>query len=132
MLARLDKTLTIFLKNPNETLLSDMFEHFLALTEKKVIINILVNERELKIRNKNIWRKLTTIGRVQVVKNVLFDAFLFDNQEMLIFLTSFFRISIKDENMVFLIQENRLITYTITYFKMLWSMSEKFSIKNYS
>jgi HTH-type transcriptional regulator, sugar sensing transcriptional regulator len=132
MVSSVNKTLTIFLKNPNEELLTEMFDHFLGLTEKKVDINILINENGLKIRNKNIWRKLATIGRLQVVKNILFDAFLFDNQEMVIFLTSFFRISIKDENMVFLIQENRLIAYTITYFKMLWSMSEKFSLKDYN
>ena len=126
------KTLTIFLKNPNEGLLADMFEHFLYLTEKKVDINILVNESNLNVKNKNIWRKIASISKIQTVKNVLFDAFLFDNNEMLIFLTTFFRISIKDENMVFFIQESRLINYTKTYFKMLWSMGEKFMLKNYS
>jgi HTH-type transcriptional regulator, sugar sensing transcriptional regulator len=132
MIRATSKTLTVFLRNPKEEILSEFFEHFLFLTGKKVDINILVNEHNLTIKNKNIWRKIASIAKIQTVKNVLFDSFLFDNNEMVIFLTTFFKISIRDENMVFLITESRLINYTKTYFKMLWSIGEKFSLKKTS
>ena len=125
------KTLTIFLHNPKEEMLEDYFESFLYLTEKSVEINIIIDVNYLKIKNKNIWRKLTSVAKVQVINNVLFDGFLFDYDEMVMFLTTFFKLSIKDEDMIFLIQESRLINYTKTYFKMLWSMSEKFVLKNF-
>lgn len=131
MVRATENTLTIFMKNPNELMLADLFDHFLFLVEKKVDINILVDERHLKVENKNIWRKISSIAKLQVVKSVLFDAMLFDNQDMVIFLTTFFKIAIQDENMVFLIQESRLINYSKTYFKMIWSMGEKFLLKNY-
>ncbi|MHA1720735.1 MAG: TrmB family transcriptional regulator [Promethearchaeota archaeon] len=125
------KTLTIFLHNPKEEMLEDYFESFLYITEKSVEINIIIDVNYLKIKNKNIWRKLTSVAKVQVINNVLFDGFLFDYDEMVMFLTTFFKLSIKDEDMIFLIQESRLINYTKTYFKMLWSMSEKFVLKNF-
>ncbi|MHA1796302.1 MAG: hypothetical protein ACTSUK_09320, partial [Promethearchaeota archaeon] len=116
----------------NEKMISDYFDIFLDLSEKKVEINVLVDETHLKIQNKNTWRKLASIAHIQLVKHVLFDAFLFDQSEMIIFLTSFMKIDIKDENMVFLIQENRLINYSKTYFKMLWSMGRKFSMREFN
>ncbi|MHA1511244.1 MAG: hypothetical protein ACTSRX_05930 [Promethearchaeota archaeon] len=101
------------------------------MTEKKVDILIIVDKNYLKIKNKNIWRKLTSVAKIQVIDNVLFDGFLFDYDEMVMFLTTFFKISIKEEDMIFLISESRLINYTKTYFKMLWSMGEKFLLKNF-
>jgi sugar-specific transcriptional regulator TrmB len=124
-------TLTLFLKYPNEEMIMDFFDAFLHLTENNVDINILLDEDHLKINNRNVWRKISSIAKVHTVKNVLFDAFMFDYKDLVIFLTSFFKIAIKDENMVFLIQENRLISYAKTYFTMMWSMSEKFHLKNY-
>ncbi|MHA1777244.1 MAG: hypothetical protein DRO88_02715 [Promethearchaeia archaeon] len=132
MIRTTSKNLTLFLKNPNEKMISDYFDIFLDLSEKKVEINVLVDETHLKIQNKNTWRKLASIAHIQLVKHVLFDAFLFDQSEMIIFLTSFMKIDIKDENMVFLIQENRLINYSKTYFKMLWSMGRKFSMREFN
>ena len=131
MIRGVNKTITIFLRNPSEALISDFFEHLLFLTGKKVEINVILNESRIKMKNKNVWRKLASVAKVQTVKNLLFDSILFDNSEMIIFLTSFFKIAIKDENMVFLIQDDRLINYTKTYFKMLWSIGSKFSMKNY-
>jgi HTH-type transcriptional regulator, sugar sensing transcriptional regulator len=131
MIRNTEKNLTIFLKNPNEGMLTDFFEHFLYIVGKKVEISIVMSESILNsTQNKNIWRKVSSIAKIQTVRNVLFDSFLFDTQDMIIFLTTFFKIAIKDENMVFLIQEERLINYTKTYFKMLWSMGNKFSMKN--
>ncbi|QEE15429.1 TrmB family transcriptional regulator [Promethearchaeum syntrophicum] len=132
MIRNSQKTLTIFLHIPKEEMLEEYFESFLFLTEKKVDINIIVDQNYLKIKNKNIWRKLTSVAKIQVINNVLFDGFLFDYDEMVMFLTTFFKLSIKEEDMVFLIQESRLINYTKTYFKMIWSMGEKFLLKNYS
>jgi sugar-specific transcriptional regulator TrmB len=123
------KTLIIFLKNANENFLQDHFEHLLFLTGKNVEINIIIGETNLQIKNKNIWRKLISIAKIQTVKHVLFDAFLFDDREMFIFLTTFFNIDIKEENMIFMISEPRLINYTRTYFRMLWTMGKKFTLK---
>ncbi len=132
MIRGVRKIFTLFLKNPNEAILEDILDHLIFLTEKKVEINILINENNFQIINKNIWRKISSIARIQIVKNVLFDAFFFDETDLIIFLTSFFKISIRDENMVFLIQEDRLITYTKTYFNMLWSMGNNLILKDYS
>ncbi len=132
MIQGTSKNLTIFLKNPNEDMLEEYFDIFLQLSEKKVEIEVIIGETHFSIKNKNIWRKLVSIARVQLVKHVLFDAMLFDNAELVIFLTSFLKIAIKDENMVFLIQESRLVNYSTTYFKMLWSTSQKFSLKDYN
>ncbi len=88
MIRNTTRTLTIFLKYPSEAILTDYFEHLLFLTSKKVDIYILVNERNLQIKNRNIWRKLLSIAKIQTVKSVLFDAMLFDNQDLVIFLTT--------------------------------------------
>lgn len=132
MIRSTSKSLTIFMKNPNEEMLSEYFDIFLDLSEKKVDMTVILDESHLNISNKNVWRKMSSIAKVQTVKNVLFDAILFDNTEMIIFLTSFLKIAIQDENMVFLIQESRLINYSKTYFKMILSMSQKFSLKDYN
>ncbi len=131
MIRNVAKSITIFMKNPNEALLTEFFDHLLFLSEKSADINILIDETNVVVANKNLWRKLLSIAKVQTVKNVLFDAILFDSQEMVIFLSSFFRVNFKDENMVFLIQENRLISYARTYFKMLWNIGQKFQLKDY-
>jgi sugar-specific transcriptional regulator TrmB len=124
-----NKSLIIFLKNPNETLLTEYFDHLLFLTTKNVEITIIMSESNLQIKNKNLWRKLISIAKIQTVKYVLFDSFLFDEKEMFIFLTTFFNIDIKEENMVFMISEPRLVNYTRTYFRMLWSTGKKFTLK---
>ncbi len=132
MIRAATESVTIFLKNPNESFLEEIFEHLLSLNEKKVDISVILNEANLRIKNKNIWRKLTSIAKVQVVKkNVMFDSILFDDAEMTIFLTTFFKLDVKDENMVFLITEPRLIHHTKAYFKMMWSIGSKFALKNY-
>lgn len=123
------KSLTIFLKNTNENMLQEYFEHFLFLTGKNIEITVIMSEATMQIKNKNIWRKLLSIAKVQTVKYVLFDAFLFDDREMFIFLTTFFNIDIKEENLIFMISEPKLINYTRTYFRMLWSSGKKFQLK---
>jgi HTH-type transcriptional regulator, sugar sensing transcriptional regulator len=132
MISNATKSVTIFLKYPNEKFLEEIFEHLLSLDDNKVSLNIVVNEANLRIENRNIWRKLSSIAKVQVVqKNLIFDAILFDDKELIIFLTTFLKLDVKDENMVFLITEARLISYTIAYFKMVWSIGTKFSLKTY-
>lgn len=132
MIRNVSHTLTIFLKYPSESILTDYFEHLLFLTSKKVDIYILVNERNLQIKNRNIWRKLLSIAKIQTVKSVLFDAMLFDNQDLIIFLTTFFNQQmLKEENMAFLMNEQRLVNYTKNYFKMLASIGQKFALKDY-
>ena len=123
------KSINIFFKNPNEALLTELFEPLLELTNKKVDLYIVVDEQHLNIKNKNIWRKLMSITKIRTVKNVMFDGILFDNSEMVIFLNTFFNLSVKEENMVFLITEQRLLNYTKNYFKMLWSSGAKFSLR---
>mgnify|MGYP000956214185 CR=1 FL=1 len=60
MIRSTEKNLTIFLKNPNEALLTDFFEHFLYIVGKKVDINIVMNESIMNTtQNKNIWRKIS-------------------------------------------------------------------------
>jgi sugar-specific transcriptional regulator TrmB len=130
MIRNSTKSINIFFKNPNENLLTELFDHLLYLSTKKIDIYVLIDEQNLIIKNKNIWRKLMSIAKIQTVKNVLFDGILFDNTEMIIFLNTFFNVSPKEENMVFLITEQRLITYTKNYFKMLLSSSTKFSLRS--
>lgn len=132
MIHSTQKSVTLFLKNPNENMLSDFFESLLALTGRKVDLFIIVDEKNLNIKNRNIWRKLISIAKIQTVKNVLFDGILFDNQDMIIFLTTFFNNVVREENIVFSVSEQRLITYVKNYFKMLWSLGTKFSLKTFS
>jgi HTH-type transcriptional regulator, sugar sensing transcriptional regulator len=129
MIHNATKSINIFFKNPNETLLNDFFEPLLALNSKKVDIYLIIDEKNLNIKNKNIWRKLMSIAKIQTAKNVMFDGMMFDNTEMIIFLNTFFNVTVKEENMVFLISEQRLLNYTKNYFKMLWSLGTKFSLR---
>ncbi len=133
MITNCEQSLIIFLKNPSEEFFDHYFDEFLDLTEKNVDIKIVINGHKLEVEEKNTWRKISSIAEVQVVnKHIMFDSMLFDKKEMIIFLTSFFKIRVKEENMVFLITEKQLINYAKGYFKMVWSAGEKFSLKEHA
>ena len=94
-------------------------------------IKLILNERNINIENRNIWRKICSIAEVHLAQGVMFDSILFDESEMTIFLTTFFKVDVEEENMVFLISEPQLINYTRNYVKFLWVGGEKFSLKNF-
>src|SRR6056297_1051869 len=79
MIINCEENLTIFLKHPTESFLEEYFDQYLELTEKNVDIKIVINGHNLKIEEKNLWRKITSIAEVQVVdKHIMFDSMLFD------------------------------------------------------
>jgi sugar-specific transcriptional regulator TrmB len=123
------KIFRILLKNPNEALLNGVFEHLLAMSSRRVKIEVIVGKKHFKMGKKMLWRKLMSIGRVMVVPSVIFDGFIFDDEEMLVFLTSFFNVAVREEQMMFWISDQRLNAYTSTYFKMLWNSGTQFTLR---
>ncbi len=124
------KTIQILFTNPNELLLEEFFQNILDAQTRKVEIEVIIPKSfSPKDENKKIWRKMLTIAKIKRAPKVIFDGILVDNVDLLIFLSSFFDVRIKEENMVFWISENRLINYATTYFRYLWNMGEKFTLK---
>ena len=71
---------------------------------------------------------MLTIAKIQSTSRVMFDGIIIDEADLMVFLSSFFKINVREENMVFWITEVNLVRYTMTYFKTLWSLGEKFSL----
>jgi sugar-specific transcriptional regulator TrmB len=132
MFQAITKEVLICYKHPDEQFLEKYFDILLHLSENQAKINLVIDKRYLNIGNKNIWRKLSSIASIQLVERVQFDTIFFDDKEMLLFLTSFFKLVIEDENMLFLIQEKRLINHAKDYIKKLTQNGEKFSLKDYN
>lgn len=125
------KSVEILFNKPDEKLLEDIFEFILDASTRKVEINIAIPEG-YEPKERKIWRKLLTIAKIKTVSKVIFDGIVVDgtdNGDLLIFLSSFFSIRVKEENLVFLVNEKRLLNYTTTYFKYLWNLGKKFSLK---
>ncbi|MHA1820309.1 MAG: TrmB family transcriptional regulator [Promethearchaeota archaeon] len=121
------KIVKILFAHPNEDLLSGFFNHILEAHTRKVEIQLILPDSFIP-KDKIIWRKMLTIAKIKKVPKIIFDGILIDDEDLLIFLSSFFKINIKEENMVFWISDNRLIHYTSTYFRYLWNMGEKFQL----
>jgi HTH-type transcriptional regulator, sugar sensing transcriptional regulator len=131
MITTTKKEISVCLKTPNEQFLEAIFDTLLQVTDNQVKINILLSKKHFKVENKNIWRKLSSISTIQICDRMDFDNIIFDDQEMLVFLTSFFKLVLHTENMIFLVQEKSLIKRTKDYFKTKWHEGEKFSLKEY-
>lgn len=131
MITNAKSEVNIFFKTPNEPFLESIFEALLKITEDKIPINLLLSRKHLKIENKNIWRKLSTIANISICDYLAFDTIIFDSTEMLVFLTSFFKLVLQNENMIFLVQEKRLIRHSQDYFKNNWHSAEKFHLKDF-
>ncbi len=124
--------ITICFKTPDEPFLESIFDNLLNVIEKQIQIKIIIGRENFTIQNKNLWRKLSSIATIVTHENIEFDAIIFDEQEMLVFLTSFFKIVLRSENMLFLVQESSLINRTKDYIKDKWQSAKKFSIKDYN
>lgn len=118
----------VLFANPDEDLLQEFFENFLNASTRKVAIEVVV-PKDYEPKDKKIWRKMLTIATIKTVSRIIFDGIIVDDENMLIFLSSFFDIKVKEENMVFWISEKRLLNYSGTYFKYVWNLGKKFSLK---
>jgi len=118
----------ILLSNPDEQFLEKYSNKFLDISAKKVEIEIIIPE-DYEPKDKKIWRKLLSISTIKTVSKIMFDGFIVDEDNMLIFLSSFFQIKVREENMIFWITEKRLLNYAITYFRYIWNLGKKFSLK---
>lgn len=118
----------VLFTNPDEDLLQEFFDNFLNASTRKVDIEVVIPE-DYEPKDKKIWRKMLTIATIKTVSRIIFDGIIVDDENMLIFLSSFFDIKVKEENMVFWISEKRLLNYSATYFKYIWNLGKKFSLK---
>ena len=116
--------------NPDETMLEEFFQDILDANTRKVEIEVIIPDT-YRPKDKKIWRKLLTIAKIKFATSVMFDGILVDDEDLLIFLSSFFNIRVREENMVFWISENRLINYTTTYYRYVWNLGKKFSLKEF-
>jgi sugar-specific transcriptional regulator TrmB len=122
------KTIRILFTNPNEELLEEFFDNLTAACGRKIELEVVIPEN-YDPKDKKVWRKLLTIAKIKTDSKIIFDGILVDEEDLLVFLSSFFNIKIKEENMVFWISDTRLINYAATYFRYLWNLGNKFSLK---
>lgn len=122
------KSIRILFTNPNEELLDTFFENLINASTRKIDLEMVIPE-DFNPKDKKIWRKMLSIAKIKTASNIIFDGILVDDEDMLMFLSSFFNIRVQEENLVFWISENRLITYATTYFRYLWNLGKKFSLK---
>jgi sugar-specific transcriptional regulator TrmB len=122
------KSIKFIFKSPNEEFLNEFFEQILNASTRKVSIEIVIPDK-YDPKDKKIWRKLLTFAKIKMVNNIMFDAVIVDDENMLIFLSTYFDIKVKEENMVFWISENRLLNYANTYYRYIWNLGDKFTLK---
>ncbi|MHA1585258.1 MAG: TrmB family transcriptional regulator [Promethearchaeota archaeon] len=125
------QTFWIYMKNLNEKILENYYEKIFALSVKKVDIRVLLNKNNIKIQNKTIWRKMGSIAKIKMFENIDFDALSIDESEMILFLSSFYNLGVTDENLVFLVQEPKLMYHNKKYMQDIWSNGEDFALKNF-
>ncbi|MHA1339995.1 MAG: TrmB family transcriptional regulator [Promethearchaeota archaeon] len=121
-------TVRLLFAHPDEILLEKYYNKLLDISANKIDVEFIIPEN-YEPKDKKIWRKLLTISTIKTVSKIMFDGFIVDEDNMLIFLSSFFKIKIREENMVFWISEKRLLSYATTYFRYLWNLGKKFSLK---
>ncbi|MBN2155801.1 MAG: TrmB family transcriptional regulator [Candidatus Lokiarchaeota archaeon] len=119
----------IFFNKPDEGFIEEFFDHLLEANTRKVEIQVSIpRDFNPSTDTKKIWRKMLTISKIQTNSRVMFDGIIVDDSDLLVFLSSFFKLNVREENMVFWITEVNLVRYAMTYFKTLWSLGEKFSL----
>ena len=119
----------IFFNKPDEGFIEEFFNQLLDANTRKVEIQVVLPKSfEPNEESKKIWRKMLTIAKIQSSSRVMFDGIIIDEVDLMVFLSSFFKINVREENMVFWITEANLVRYSLTYFKTLWSLGEKFSL----
>jgi len=123
------KKIQIFFNKPDEGFIEEFFDQLLEANTRKVEIQVVIPKSfSPSAENKKIWRKMLTIAKIQYTTRVMFDGIIIDENDLMVFLSSFFKINVREENMVFWITEVNLVRYAMTYFKTLWSLGEKFSL----
>jgi sugar-specific transcriptional regulator TrmB len=123
------KKIQIFFNKPDEGFIDEFFDQLLEANTRKVEIEMVIPKSfSPSSESKKIWRKMLTIAKIQWTSRVMFDGIIIDDTDLMVFLSSFFKINVREENMIFWITEANLVRYAITYFKTLWSLGEKFSL----
>ena len=129
-----EDNITILLKNPNEQIIQTIMETLIAATDKKQIrVFVAIEKANMKtpIMDKKLWRKFSSLAEIYLVKHVLNDSIIVDNERMIIFLSSFIKPDVSIDDTIFIVNSEVLINHTKQYNNVMIRNGEKFDHKKY-